>query len=354
MDVVQAKLRKIQLDYLEILKKIRKNTDFKILIDEINLYWFKNKKFILFLLNEYFCPYNTIMFTGATYLDCKQNEQFPFITCDGIHIVDDNVCSYGNIFNKIDDKVFNNSIKEQFIAAVEDNIFILENYSKYMYILPIHYLCDKSDYIFKSAEKIFLNMFQTNFDNLSEYFSKVQTISDLKEHLIPQIENSIIFYENDNKNLPLQKRIENYILYSKDTLDLTNKPASYIFFSSVFSHISQTLNIINICSIYQLIPYLRYNVAFLYFCNLIENFKDNDRINEMKNKTIACYLIYKSFNLEAVNATMFDNFISRVKGKAIYNKLYREISKNHESKINVCDIIGKLKQEISDLIKECN
>lgn len=356
MDIVHAKLKEIQYDYLQILKRIKLNINinFKASIDEINLFWLKNKKFVLFLLSDYFCPYNTILFTGATYLDCKQNEQFPFIVCDGFHIVDDNVSSYGNIIDKIDDEIFNNSIRDQFMAAIDDDIFILENYSNYIYILPVHYLCDEEDNVIKSAENIFLKLFQPNFSNLGEYFAKVQTISDLEEYLIPNVEKSLILYENDSNNIPLQERIENYIISSKANLDLMNKSTSYVFFSSVFSHISQTLSIINICLKYQLIPYLRYNVAFHYFCHLIENFNRFDKIDEIKNKSITCYLIHKSFDLTSVNASIFGNFVKKIKEKEIYKNLYKEISDKNNKINNISNIVESLKQEFDALIIDCN
>jgi hypothetical protein len=340
-DIVYNELNCLQLDYLKLLKKIKLNIDenFKPSLDEINMFWLKRKKFVFFLLNEYFTPYNAFLFTGATFLDCKQNEQFPFVVCNGICIVDDNVCSYGNMIGKIDDDTFNKTIKEQFLLTINDNINILEKYSNYIFILPIQYLDNEDELAYQGAETVFLKLFKIKFKNLKDYFTKVITIEDLENNLCVGIEKSLKLYENDDNKLALAERLKNYIDNASENLDLTDKSIGYIFFSSVFSHMSKTFNIIQICIKYKLIPYLRYNVIFHYFSHLLENFNKLKEYNIFKFKAYTCYLIYKSFNLQSVNESMFDKFVQEIKESNIYERVYEKLmnKKNDESLQEISD-----------------
>ena len=280
-------------------------------------------------MKNYFLPYETFLFTGATYLDYDSNEQFPLAVCDGICIVDDNVCSYGSIIGKVKDEIFNKTIKDQLLYAIDDNIKVLENCANHIYILPIRYLDDKEDEIInKGAEGIFLKLFDDKFHTMRDYFCSIKTIEDLGNSLKSGAESSLIFYKDDDRNLSLTERIANFINDAESSVDLKEKPMSYVFFSAVYPPIAQALHTMMLCAKYKVIPYLRYNVAFHYFCNLIENFPEAETRELIRNKTYTCYLIYKAFDLDSVTPCMFLKFVSIVKDKKVFAEVYKRISNN--------------------------
>ena len=351
-DIVLTELQSIQSEYLDLLKRIKPRIDtaWVSVIDEVNMFWLQKKKFIVFAMEKYFTPYNTFLFTGATYLDYEENEHFPLATCDGICIVDDNVCTYANIIGKVSDENFNITIKQQLLYAIDDNIKVLENCADYIYILPIRYLEDNDDdTISKGAEGVFLNLFKEKFTSIKEYFANIKSMDDLIKSLKPGIEKSLMFFKDDDRSLALSERIDNYIKDSSDSIALNGKSTGIIFFSAVYSPIAQALHIMMLCAKYRVIPYLRYNVAFHNFCNLIGNFPDSTIRKIIEDKTYTCYLIYKAFDLNAVTPDMFSKFVCNVRKNKIYEKVYEKIS-NRSENISVQEIGDFAHEQLSNII----
>ena len=69
--------------------------------DELYLFWYQYKNVIELYLKSLSCNNNTYLFTGAGYLDVKNNEHFPFITMGQQHLIDDTLVRY---LQKITDK----------------------------------------------------------------------------------------------------------------------------------------------------------------------------------------------------------------------------------------------------------
>ena len=351
-DIVLTELQSIQSEYLDLLKRIKPRIDtaWVSVIDEVNMFWLQKKKFIVFAMENYFTPYNTFLFTGATYLDYDENEHFPFAVCNGICIVDDNVCTYANIIGKVLDENFNRTIKQQLLYAIDDNIKVLENCSDYIYILPIRYFDDdEDDTIAKGAEGVFLNLFKEKFASIKDYFANIKSMDDLKKSLKPGIEKSLMFFKDDDRGLALSDRIDNYIEDSNDSIDFNGKSIGIIFFSAVYSPIAQALHIMMLCAKYRVIPYLRYNVAFHNFCHLIGNFPDSTMRKIIEDKTYACYLIYKAFDLNSVTPDMFSKFVCFVRENKIYEKVYEKIS-NRSENISVQEIGDFAHEQLSNII----
>ncbi len=354
-DIVLTELQSIQSEYLDLLKRIKPRIDtaWGSVIDEVNMFWLQKKKLIVFAMENYFTPYNTFLFTGATYLDYDENEHFPFAVCNGICIVDDNVCSYANIIGKVSDENFNSTIKQQLLYAIDDNIKVLENCADYIYILPIRYLDDDDDdTISKGAEGVFLNLFKEKFASLKDYFVNITSMVDLTNSLKPGIEKSLMFFKDDDRDLALSDRLNNYIEDSNDSIDFNGKSIGFIFFSAVYSHIAQALKIMMLCAKYRVIPYLRYNVAFYNFCNLIGNFPDLEIRKIIEDKTYACYLIYKEFDLSAVSPELFNIFVVNVREKGLYSQVYQRI-KDRDEKTSVKKIGDFVHAQLNEIILSC-
>lgn len=354
-DIVLTELKLIQSEYLGLLKRIKPRIDtaWVSVIDEVNMFWLQKKKIIMFSMENYFTPYNTFLFTGATYLDYDENEHFPLAVCNGICIVDDNVCTYGNIIGKVSDENFNITIKQQLLYAIDDNIKVLENCADYIYILPIRYFDDsEEDTIAKGAEGVFLNLFGAKFASLKDYFTNIKSMEDLKISLKPGIEKSLMFFKDDDRSLSLSDRINNYIEDSKNSMDFNEKSMGVIFFSAVYSPIAQALHIMMLCAKYRVIPYLRYNVAFHNFCHLIGNFPDSAMRKIIEDKTYTCYLIYKAFDLNSVTPNRFSKFVCNVRENKIYEKVYEKIS-NRSENISVQEIGDFAREQLSNIILSC-
>jgi hypothetical protein len=350
-DIVKTELISIQCEYLELLKKVKSNldTNWEVMIDEVNLFWFRKKRFIAFYMENYITPYNTYLFTAATFLDYNDKEHFPLVACDGMCIVDDIISTYGNMIGKIDDVKFNKTIKNQFTLCIDDNINILEKCCSYIYILPIRFLfSEDNDAVSAGADGAFLSLFNEHFDNMEDYLQKIISFEDLDRALNPDLKKSILLYNNDNVNLAFKDRIDNYIRDADDDMDFKNKPMSFIFISAVYGSIAQAINVILLCTRFRIIPYLRYNVAFYYFTYFIQNpyISKIENMKEVCLRATACYLIYKNFDKDALADSDFDKFAVIVREKKLYEKIL--------NKIKECGNNLKIKQLAEYTVKELN
>lgn len=334
-DIVKTELISIQGDYLELLKKIKSNieTNWEAAIDEINLFWIQKKRFITFVMENYFSPYNTFLFTAASFLDYDDKEHFPFVACGDVCIVDDTICGYGNMVNNVDDIKFNETIKNQLLLGIDDNIKVLENCSHYIYILPISFLSEDSDAVAMGAEGAFLSLFNVKYKNMQEYFQDINSFEDLDKHLKKNLRKSILLYKDDNVELSLKERMNNYIEDASDGIDFNNKSCGFIFMYAVYSNIAQALNVIMLCTKYKVIPYLRYNVAFFYFTHFILNpyISKIESMDEIIIKSQACYLIYKMFDKDAVDYSDFSKFAQLARDKDLFNKVLEKVYENRNN-----------------------
>lgn len=357
-DIVKTELISIQNEYLELLKKVKSNLDanWEVVIDEVNLFWFRKKRFITFVMENYITPYNTYLFTAATFLDYNDKEHFPLVVCDGMCIVDDIICTYGNLIGKIDDIKFNNTIKNQLTLGIDDNISILEKCGSRIYILPIRFLFSEDDEVVSvGADGAFLSLFNEHFDNMQDYLQKVISFEDLDMVLKPNLKKSILLYKNDNVNLAFQDRINNYIKEADNGMDLKNKPMSFIFISAVYGSIAQALNVILLSTRFRVIPYLRYNVAFYYFTYFIQNpyISKIENMEEICLKAKACYLIYKNFDKDALAYSDFDKFAVIVREKKLYEKILDKIKKCGNN-LKIKQLAEYTAKELNSIISEFN
>lgn len=324
-DIVLNKLRTIQSEYLELLESISPEieTHWEAIIDKINLFWYQRKKIILFAMKNYFPPQNTFVFTAATFLDYDEKEHFPFVICDGIRIIDDSVCTYGNFVGKIENNIFKKTIQKQLSYAIEDNIKVLKNCSEYFYILPISFLTDDNlDVIVKGSEDVFLKLFEPKLESMENYFQKINTIEDLKKSLKPGIERSLMFFSGDDIRLNLSERISNYIAESSDSLGLNDTPINKVFYTAIYPQILQSLKILMLCAQYNIIPYLRYDVAFHNFSFILPNYPDQEQRKILEDKVYTSFLIYKAFDLESIELANFKTFAEKLKDTNIFKDVY--------------------------------
>ena len=351
-DIVLERLNSIQNEYLKLLERVGsgKETPWENIVDQINLFWLQHKKIILFALKNYFPPQKTFLFTAATFLDYDAKEHFSFAICDGIRIIDDSVSIYGNLIGTIENATFNKTISEQLSYAIEDNIKVLKNCAQHFYILPISYLYDSDlETIVKGSESVFLKLFEPSFDSIEAYFGKIVTVNDLEKSLKPGIERSLIFFSDDDINLALSERINNYIQDVKGTIELEGAPIGKVFFSAIYSPIVQALKILMMCAQYSIIPYLRYNVAFHNFSLILSNYPDQKQKKIIEDKVYSCFLIYKAFDLDSVELSDFDMFVEKLKDTNVFELVYQKVS-NRDSTTSATAIGDFAYQQIETIV----
>ena len=345
--LLKEELRELQMRYREVLLKAKDNIFFMdsiSIIDEINIFWRKNKKMVEFALRNFVPPYDAYVFTAATILDVEDFEQYPFVSLGKFHIWDDPIYKYANIVGKTPNLNFNDKMKEQVIATITDNLKILEAAEEIIYILPVRYFSDTNQLVYKAAMQAFLSLFDREY-SFNEYKKTFSSIEDVKASLRPGIEQSIIFTEDEDTSVAFETRFAKY----KDTTTLPiSKDAcdAEIFWFAIFSYISQAFDILLMCTEYQLNPYIRFDIAFKYMLILSSNFKEQKEIQDMIFKGVVAHILHRTFNKEKAKLLDFKIYHNVIQESDFDTRLFSQLE---QQGIKIDNLKVKL---ISDTIND--
>lgn len=348
------KVKDIQNEYLEMLIKIKDKidtVDYMYIIDEINIFWYSKRDVVKFYLSNIAPQDNAYIFTGATYLDVDDFEHYPFVMMGNIHMVDDPLCKYSRVVPECKSHDFLETLRNQIICSVEDNIKILSQYSSVILILPLHLLYDNDmKLINKIADNMFLSLFSIENINMDIYFKKFSSIHDIVASLKPDIERYIVFDEGEDLEKSLIERFRDYI--AKTNLPLPEgKNDAFKFWILVYGFIAQALDIILCCTNFKLIPYLRYRVTFQYVALLGQNLSDVSQVKKMLFKCKIAHVVYMIFDKEKVRSTSFEKFYNRLNEYKFSDKVEKDIRNEIDDLDNVS--INRIVKILNDNIDKC-
>lgn len=332
------KINNIQNEYLKMLLKIKDKidtVDYIYIIDEINIFWYSYRTTVTLYLSNITSQDKAYIFTGATYLDVDDFEHYPFVMMGDIHIVDDPLCKYSRIVPGCKSQGFSETLRNQIISSIDDNIKILSEYSFAILILPLHLLYDTDmRLISKVANDAFLSLFSIEDINIDIYFKKFSSIQDVSSALKPDIEKYIIFDEGEDLRKSLMERFEAFI-------DKTNVPVpkdkddAFKFWMLVYGFIVQALDIMLCCSKFNLIPYLRYGVTFRYVTLLGENFSAVKDSRDMLFKCKIAHVLYMIFDKEKIRDISFVQFFKGLNEYNFSKKVEADLCKNNINLDNI-------------------
>jgi len=346
-------LNNLQKQYQDILNKVLSNlneADLPMIIDEINLFWFSNRKLVDLILNNLSCDFDCYTFTGADFLDVDDFEHFPFVMLGKLHIVDDPLSKYSQISGAVENEKFAELLKGRILLTIQDNLKILENYSDSIYILPVTLLTDiNSDLVKKAAEQAFYSMFKDSSLDLKIFSKGFKSIEDVNGALKDGIGSTITFSENDNVNEDLCIRFRRFIEQGHPFNE--NLSEAMIFFFIVMGFFSQAYNILFRCFEYKMIPYLRFEVTFKYTITLGMNLVDNEEIQLTIFKSACAHLLYRYFDKNKICDMDFSCFLSLIENfdNDLFDTFHKAgIKPNGYSYKEISEIINS---KLSDLLQ---
>jgi hypothetical protein len=347
-DLLKDELQKLQNEYRIVLKSALENIyqiDSNAVIDEINAFWFRNKKLVHCILNYLYEPYTAYVFTAATILDLDDYEHYPFVSLGKYHFWDDPIYKYSKITRKIENSSFKDKMRQQVIITIKDNINILDKAEDLIYILPIRLLSNiDPTLIHRAAQQAFLSLFKNDLD-FGTYRKNFKSISDIKKELASGMEDSIIFSEDDNNSHDFETKFRIY----KDSTVLplpTNSTDAEIFWFGIYSYIAQAFDIILMCTEYQLIPYIRFEVAFKYILKLSGNFGESQELKDMVFKCAIAHTLHHTFDKRKIHNVDFKKYYQEIQNydfeKQVFsNLLIEKISIDNPSLNKMVSIINK-------------
>lgn len=317
---------KLQQEYCTLLKISEKklNSDeFMYALDEINLFWFANRHKIELFLNYYYGA-DTVMHTGASFLNVNYNEHFPFVMFGEKHIIDDPVGNFGNVMSMLQENPdLADNIKEQIILTVEQNIKIIENYNDIIQIFPIRLMNieDKQENI-KTAQNAFFQLFKEEDMDLEKYAKTFTTIEDVVNGIKEYCHN-YIFFDKDEEQAPLEKRFRDFVGKNKFATSMGVNDAQK-FYSLIIGYFIQSIDILFACLKYNMYPYIRYAIPFHYLTLILTSMDKalcSKEIQDIYKMIIMSYALHQNVDLQQFDNVDFIKFYNDLDEKGIKAKI---------------------------------
>ena len=169
------KIKEIQTEYKELLTNII--DDFEGLyrsaaLDEIVLFWTKNKPVVNMFLKHYFSDKDAFIMTAVTYLDIVADEQYPFFLAGSYHILDDPLGKYCEICSSLEGK-YEIPLGAEILKCARDDLRVLNEYPQII-VIPMRLFKEKEkqEVLKEASEQLFLSLL-SEISSIEEYFDKI-------------------------------------------------------------------------------------------------------------------------------------------------------------------------------------
>lgn len=343
----------LQLEYKELLTRLLprlKSAYAPAALDEINLFWLRHIDEVQLYLKSWFPGENSYVFTAATYMDYEDKEYLPFLLMGDKHILDDPLCKYSEIQNKMPEGRDADFLYKQIGTTAEDNLKLLNNVRETILILPLRLLSQSSshNWLCEVGEQVFVSLFN-DIDSLDDYFSKCNSIEDIIKFAREDIGNLVLFSEDDNAAFPFEKRFRTALAEAQYMVD-ANKPDSFNFFVFVFGYIQQAVDVIASCVEYGCVPYIRYPVSLHYISLLSECMLDVEHIKTLRFKMSVAFVVYNICDKNKLAVIGIDDFLKKNQEYDFNSKLFQVLAKHSINEKSFLD--HKISQFVIDELQK--
>lgn len=340
--MVQINLQQIQnsqSQYHQLISGFvqRSNTDkltrFQIaaFLDEIEYFWRRRLDIIDIELESLTESNTCFLLSGAIYLNVSDNEHYYFKSLGDFHVLPDPFLKMEHLFRAPENSFDSGAVIEYFKRVLNDTLQILDNFRDAFFILPIRLLAiEDANKHQELLDKFFLNFLSSVFDkkykHQDEFCGDYEDFEQIESKLVPYIRQGLIFSEITEGKLPLREKIENYLNSQISPARLLEgEPEARVFLVALYSHLSQVLDILLICTIQHLNPYIRFEITFFYLNLVMYTFLDDEHLRNMIEKTIIFYVFREVMDGAFEQNESFDDYWSSVREKKALPKIIEEM-----------------------------
>lgn len=327
-NLLSFEIDKLQLEYKIILEKAINDyheKDICAILDEINIFWSKNKQLVRCAIQYLAKPYKTYVFTAATILDIDSFDHYPFLCFGKCHIWDDPIYSYYNMVKSSNQK-FKEKITSQILRTIKDNIRILTEFDNKILILPLRIVSENSSQqVVELAQNAFFSLFKKPPKSYDDYINTFNTIDEIDGELRKNLKNRLILSDKDKKSDSFITRFNKYKATATLPID-TDAKDSVVFWFTVLGYLCQAIDIILTASACKFVPYIRFNVSFSYILILSDTCKVIPELEDWLSKCIVSYLLHTSFDNDKYSKIEFNEYVDKARNfeSLLYSEFDRE------------------------------
>lgn len=301
-------IKRIMGEYKILLERYEDNienfaiTDYKRLIGEIKMFWYRNRKSINYLLAHITEDDKVAFLAGAVRLDIMSNGHYEYVLVGKVRLINEPLLKMAVFYNGTEDEI-NFEYTNQYVKeCIQDMLLLLREYEDDFYILPIEYITmnEREEYhlaLSDAAENMFLSMFSTKYNDIQDFCSRNKTYEDIENNLLPQIKNLLIFCGLEDLKMPLRAKCNNYLKSNGNIIPfMKNMGESQLFSLLVMQFCMQAIAIIMIMDMYHMIPFIRNDVTFQYFTILSQLDIASAFIKQKYLNIYIPYVVQKTFD----------------------------------------------------------
>lgn len=308
------------------------------LLDEVKCFWLKRLKSIEFELDELAECRTCFVLSGAIFLNVSEYEHYFFKALGDCHIISDPFSKLEMIFRHPEREINTSYTVDYFKRAFFDTLEILTTYKGHFYILPIQEIATEDTQKHRELLDMFLwkfisSAFNEEFSSLEEFSKKYKSFEEIEAGLIDSVREKLVFNDLSDRNLSLRQRVEKHSGVIKNIAsNSTSKTDAQRFLIAIFSYIAQVADILYVCSVLRINPYIRFDITFTYFTLVMSIFTDDENLRRMIEKTLICYILYRTIDENRFENITFSKYVEHLENKSFLSSILKKI---HTQKVDI-------------------
>jgi hypothetical protein len=339
-------INRSQKEYLELLLQYKEHaqaddlsvTRICALLDEVKCFWLRQLKSIEIELAELAECQVCFALSGAIFLNVSEYEHFFFKSLGDCHIIPDPFSKLELIFRHPEEEINIDFTIDYFKRAFFDTLEILSIYKEYFYVLPIQEIAIEDQQNHRELMDMFFwkfisEAFDSEFKSHEEFYEKYKSFEDIEAGLNSYVRENLVFTHLSDSDLSLRERVEKHSgQYTNISSTINLKSDAQRFLIAVFSYIAQVADILYVCSVLRINPYIRFDITFTYFTLVMNVFVEDENLRRMIEKTLVCYLFYRAIEESRFENVAFSDYQRRLEDKSLLNSILEKI---HSQEIDV-------------------
>lgn len=332
-------INRSQKEYFELLLQYKEHvraddlsvTRICALLDEVKCFWLKQLKALEFELAELAESRICFALSGAIFLNVSEYEHFFFKSLGDCHIIPDPFSKLELIFRHPEEEINTDFTIDYFRRAFFDTLEILSTYKEYFYILPIQEIAveepkEHLELMDMFFWKFISEAFDGDFKSHEEFHGKYKNFEEIEVGLNSYVRENLVFNHLSDYKLSLRERVEKLSgQYTNISSAINLKSDAQRFLIAVFSYIAQVADILYVCSVLRINPYIRFDITFTYFTLVMNIFSDDENLRRMIEKTLVCYLFYTTIDKSKFENIAFSDYYKRLEDKSLLNSILEKI-----------------------------
>lgn len=336
-----ANIQTAQKDYLELLLQYKEYVDNEnmsvkqvcALLDEVKCFWLERVKIVEFELDELTESKTCFVLSGAVFLNVSDLEHYYFKSLGDCHLLPDPFLKMDLFFRTPEENLNREFTVSYFRRAFFDTLEILTTYKDCFYILPIHEMSVEdpekhhellNDFFWRFISSIF----RIDYKSEEEFCDKYRNFEEIESDLDDFVRKHLIFNGFEDSKLSLREKLDDFSIEQKNISALIvekSEPQRFLF--SVFSYISQVADILYICSVLRISPYIRFDVTFNYLTLIMYTFIDEENLKEIIEKSLISYIFHRTIDETIFENLDFSEYCRLLSNKPLLNSIVKKARK---------------------------